>query len=119
MSELSVSPPRVLLSWCEESEQWLEPEEDVVVDVQSEWGGTVIESMAARGGTLQQPVEMRAFPRTNQGLVRECMGVRFVLSSSPCGFASSDVRFVEQDGGGRLLGLEASGIACNFTHKLD
>ncbi len=51
--ELSISRPRVLTRVEEETGATLEPFEEVVVDVDEEFAGTVVESMAARKGRLE------------------------------------------------------------------
>jgi len=50
--ELSVSPPKVLFKDCTETGERLEPVEEVTVDVDDEYAGTVIEKMSARQADL-------------------------------------------------------------------
>ncbi|MDP6174713.1 MAG: EF-Tu/IF-2/RF-3 family GTPase, partial [Rhodospirillales bacterium] len=55
--ELSIARPRVLTREDPDTGELLEPFEEVVVDVDEEFSGTVVESMALRRGRLE---EMRA-----------------------------------------------------------
>lgn len=50
--ELSISRPRVLFREDEATGQTLEPQEEVVVDVDDEFSGVVVEKMALRKGTM-------------------------------------------------------------------
>ena len=54
--EMCVSPPQVLTTTCAETGQKLEPVEEVTVDVDTEYVGTVIEMLADRKGTM---IDMR------------------------------------------------------------
>lgn len=55
--ELSVSPPRVVLRREDGSDQVLEPWEQVVIDVEEEYAGSIIDSMAQRKGQMQDFVQ--------------------------------------------------------------
>ena len=52
--ELSISRPRVLTREDPESGATLEPYEDVVIDVDEEFSGTVVESMGRRKGRIEE-----------------------------------------------------------------
>ena len=57
--ELSVSPPKIITTICPETKQKLEPFEEVTVDVDGEYSGTVVNLMtgSARKGVLLQMSE--------------------------------------------------------------
>ncbi len=69
--ELSISRPRVLMREDPETGKPLEPYEDVLVDVDEEYSGTVVESLAKRKGRME---DMRP---SGSGKIR----VRFVAPS--------------------------------------
>ncbi len=52
--ELSISRPRVLIRTDPDTGKTLEPYEDVVVDVDEEFTGTVVESIAKRKGRMEE-----------------------------------------------------------------
>ncbi len=64
--ELSISRPRVVYQEDAESHQRLEPIEEVVIDVDEEHSGTVVEKLSARRGDL---IEMRPAGADKQRLV--------------------------------------------------
>ena len=64
--ELSISRPRVVYQEDPETQQRLEPIEEVVIDVDEEHSGTVVEKLSARKGEL---IEMRPAGADKQRLV--------------------------------------------------
>ena len=64
--ELSISRPRVVFQEDPETQQRLEPIEEVVIDVDEEHSGTVVEKLSARKGEL---IEMRPAGADKQRLV--------------------------------------------------
>jgi GTP-binding protein len=62
--EMSVSPPKVLLKWGE-SKQRLEPIEEVIIDVDHEYAGVVIEKLSKRKGELVSYDESGSKARLN------------------------------------------------------
>ena len=64
--ELSISRPRVVYQEDPETQQRLEPIEEVVIDVDEEHSGTVVEKLSARKGEL---IEMRSAGADKQRLV--------------------------------------------------
>lgn len=51
--EMTVSPPKIITSTCESTGEKLEPFEEVIIDVESEYSGTVIDSLTGeRKGLL-------------------------------------------------------------------
>lgn len=56
--ELMISPPRVLTKTCPETKKKLEPFEEVIVDVDSEFSGTVVSALTGnRKGVLMEMAE--------------------------------------------------------------
>lgn len=65
--EMSVSAPRVLYKRDPKSNQMLEPIEEVTVDVDSEYSGSVIDKLSIRGGDMGEYKEIQVrvyFQRT-------------------------------------------------------
>lgn len=60
--ELCISPPKVLYR-IDENGQELEPVEEVIVDVDAEYAGMIIEKMALRKGDLKDFKEMNSRTR--------------------------------------------------------
>jgi GTP-binding protein len=56
--EMSISRPRVLLQEDPSSKERLEPVEEVLIDLDSPFVGTVVEKMAARKGSLSDMIPM-------------------------------------------------------------
>jgi len=51
--ELTVSPPNIITTECEETKEKLEPYEEVIIDVESEYSGVVVNSLTgSRKGVL-------------------------------------------------------------------
>lgn len=61
--ELSVSPPKVLTKKCPDTGKTLEPVEEVVIDVDQEFSGLVIEKMTGRKATLVEFKDYRGKSR--------------------------------------------------------
>ncbi|CAB9496478.1 factor TypA-like SVR3, chloroplastic [Seminavis robusta] len=56
--ELMISPPRILMKECPDTKKKLEPFEEVIVDVDSEFSGTVVSSLTGdRKGILMEMTE--------------------------------------------------------------
>ncbi|MEE2761405.1 MAG: translational GTPase TypA [Pseudomonadota bacterium] len=64
--ELSISRPRVVNKKDSESGNWLEPIEEVTIDVDEEFSGSVVEKLGTRKAEL---IELRAGERGKQRLV--------------------------------------------------
>ena len=56
---MSVSAPRVLMQKCPDTGKTLEPIEEVTVDVDTEYSGTVIDKLSVRGGDLLEFKEIK------------------------------------------------------------
>jgi len=62
--ELSVSRPRVVLKKDEVTGEWLEPIEEVVIDVDQEHSGVVVQKMSERKGRVDRDASLRRSPTT-------------------------------------------------------
>lgn len=92
--ELTVSPPSVLGHKCADTGRNLEPHEEVTVDCDPEYSGTVIESMSHRKGEMAEYKEVGArtrlvFTVPSRGL----MGFRHEIISATRGSATVNSTF--------------------------
>ena len=75
--EMSVSAPQVLFQTDPETKQKLEPIEEVTVDVDSDFSGTVIDKLSNRGGEIVEFKEMHDKVRLQFKIPSRClMGYR-------------------------------------------
>ena len=75
--EMSVSAPQVLFQTDPETKQKLEPIEEVTVDVDTDFSGTVIDKLSTRGGEIVEFKEMHDKVRLQFKIPSRClMGYR-------------------------------------------
>ncbi|RHY82416.1 hypothetical protein DYB35_008813 [Aphanomyces astaci] len=63
--EMCVSAPRVLFKQCPDTNQKLEPVEEVTVDVDQEFSGVVIDKLSTRGGELVEFKDIQVSIKTD------------------------------------------------------
>jgi GTP-binding protein len=79
--EMSVSAPRVLFKTCPDTKQKLEPIEEVTIDVDSDYSGSVIDKLSNRGGEIIEFKEMQDKVRLQFKIPSRClMGYRSEVS---------------------------------------
>lgn len=117
--EMTVSPPLVLTKLSEDGKS-MEPFEEVVVDVDNELQGIIIESMSNRKGNMIEFKEMgdksrMVFHAPSRGL----LGFRYEIMSATRGNATVNSAFSHYDvvPGGALGGLKKGKIVSMETGK--
>ncbi|KAL4096006.1 hypothetical protein PRIC1_009371 [Phytophthora ramorum] len=84
--EMSVSAPQVLFQTDPETNQKLEPIEEVTIDVDSDFSGTVIDKLATRGGEIIEFKEMHDKVRLQFKIPSRClMGYRSEIKTDTRG----------------------------------
>ncbi|RLN93973.1 hypothetical protein BBJ28_00004089 [Nothophytophthora sp. Chile5] len=84
--EMSVSAPQVLFKTDPETKQRLEPIEEVTIDVDADFSGTVIDKMSTRGGEIVEFKEMQDKVRLQFNIPSRClMGYRSEIKTDTRG----------------------------------
>ncbi|ETP35625.1 GTP-binding protein TypA/BipA [Phytophthora nicotianae P10297] len=84
--EMSVSAPQVLFQTDPETKQKLEPIEEVTIDVDSDFSGTVIDKLSTRGGEIIEFKEMHDKVRLQFKIPSRClMGYRSEIKTDTRG----------------------------------
>lgn len=84
--EMCVSAPRVLFKHCTETKQKLEPIEEVTIDVDEEFSGSVIDKLSTRGGELVEFRPMQDKVRLQFKIPSRClMGYRSEIKTDTRG----------------------------------
>ncbi|DBA01279.1 TPA: hypothetical protein N0F65_001784 [Lagenidium giganteum] len=84
--EMCVSAPQVLFKTCEETNQRMEPIEEVTIDVDAEYSGSVIDKLSNRGGEILEFKEMQDKVRLQFKIPSRClMGYRSEIKTDTRG----------------------------------
>lgn len=84
--EMSVSAPQVIFQTDPETKQKLEPIEEVTIDVDSDFSGTVIDKLSTRGGEIVEFKEMHDKVRLQFKIPSRClMGYRSEIKTDTRG----------------------------------
>jgi len=109
--EMMISPPRILTKICPETGKKLEPFEEVIVDVDSEYSGTVVSSLTGnRKGILMEMTENSdgktrlLFEAPSRGL----LGFSSEIATATKGTAVVNHSFLEDRKYAGELGLDSS-----------
>lgn len=118
--ELMISPPRILTKMCPDTKKKLEPFEEVIVDVDSEYSGTVVSNLTGnRKGILMEMTENAdgktrlMFEAPSRGL----LGFSSEIASATKGTAVVNHCFVEDRPYAGVLGLDSSRAKIVSTAK--
>lgn len=80
--EMCVSAPQVLFKSCPDTKQKLEPIEEVTIDVDADYSGSVIDKLSNRGGEIVEFKEMQDKVRLQFKIPSRClMGYRSEVSA--------------------------------------
>jgi len=119
--ELTVSPPKIITTKCESSGKELEPYEEVTIDADSEYSGTVIDSLTGgRKGLLLQMSDSSdgktrlVFEVPSRGL----LGFQSEIATATRGTAVVNHLFLEnREYAGLIGGVEKGKIVSNDNGK--
>lgn len=119
--ELTVSPPRIITTTCKDTGNKLEPYEEVTIDVDSEYSGTVMNSLtSSRKGLLLHMSDSSdgktrmIFEIPSRGL----LGFQSEIATATRGTAVVNHLFIEnREYVGHVGGLEKGKLVANDTGK--
>ncbi len=119
--EMTVSPPRIITTTCEQTGNKLEPYEEVTIDVDSEYSGTVMNALtSARKGLLLSMSDSAngktrmMFEVPSRGL----LGFQNEIATATRGTAVVNHLFIEnREYAGHIGGLEKGKLVSNDTGK--
>ena len=119
--EMTVSPPRIITSICEETGRKMEPYEEVTIDVDSDYSGTVMNSLTStRKGLLLQMSDSSdgktrmVFEVPSRGL----LGFQSEIATATRGTAVVNHLFLEnREYVGHIGGVEKGKLVSNDTGK--
>jgi len=119
--EITVSPPKIIMTKCESTGKDLEPFEEVIIDVESEYSGTIVEALTAgRKGLL---LEMSDSADGKTRLVfevpsRGLLGFQSEIATATRGTAVVNHLFLEnREYAGHIGGVEKGKLVCNDNGK--
>jgi len=119
--ELTVSPPKIITTKCELTGQELEPFEEVTIDVESEYSGTIIEALT--GGRKGFLLEMSDSSDGKTRLIfevpsRGLLGFQSEIATATRGTAIVNHLFLEnREYAGHIGGIERGKLVSNDNGK--
>lgn len=109
--ELMISPPRILTKECPETNKKLEPFEEVIVDVDSEYSGTVVSNLTGNRKAILMEMTENSDGKTRllfEAPSRGLLGFSSEIASVTKGTAVVNHCFIEDRPYAGALGLESS-----------